>query len=321
MEPTSTQAVKADTTTQEPVVKRLRRGDVREDGMVFLAYASGCVDGKYWTTPEEFAATKAAEKVRQAKKQTDLYIKKATLPTKLRRGDLREDGMVFWAYAASCLNGEQWFTPDEFAAKKATEKAANKAKNAKRKVNLSTKKAALLTKLRRGDTREDGKIFWEYGPSYEDSEWWMTSEQFAAKKAKRNTRARERRATDPLYALKCRLRCRVYSALKNKGFKKNTKTALMLGCTYEDFKAYIESKFLPGMAWDTFLSDCHIDHLVPLDVADTEEDVYSLSHYTNLRPLWGPDNLAKNAKLPEEHELPDNLHPKVKEIWLTAQAR
>jgi len=34
--------------------------------------------------------------------------------------------------------------------------------------------------------------------------------------------------------------------------------------------------------------------------------------------MWGPDNITKSDTLPEEHELPDNLHPKVREIWLTA---
>ena len=95
----------------------------------------------------------------------------------------------------------------------------------------------------------------------------------------------------------------------------------MLGCSYAEFRDHIESKFLPSMTWETFLSDGHIDHHVPLDAATTEEDVYALNHYTNLRPMWGPENLAKNDTLPEEHELPDNLHPKVKEIYLTAKAR
>ena len=162
-------------------------------------------------------------------------------------------------------------------------------------------------------------VFWKYAPGCTDGEWWLTPEEFAAKKAKTSARARERRATDPLYALKGRLRNRVSASLKSKGFKKNTKTALMLGCTYEDFKTYIESKFLPGMSWANF-SGCHIDHVVPLDAADTEADVYALNHYTNLRPMWGPDNIAKSAKLPEKQELPDNLHPKVKEIWLTAKS-
>lgn len=364
MEQDSTQAVKAETTAQEPVVKRLRRGEVKEDGMVFWRYHPDFIGGECWKTPEQFAF----EKTKEAEKRADLAAKKSASPTKLRLGDVREDGRVFWCYGPSYENGEYWMPPEKFA--------DEKNKEAKRKAEFSVKRAASTTKLRRGDTREDGMVFWAHNPKYPEGERWLTSEKFTAKKAgeeqkraalfakkeaatvrfrpgdvredgmvflkyhanyingerwvtpeelkseraKTSARARERRATDPLYAIKGRVRCRVSRFLKSKGIKKNMKTEAMLGCTYEEFKAHIESKFLPGMSWANF-SDCHIDHLVPLDVANTEEDVYSLSHHTNLRPMWGPDNLAKNAKLPEEHELPINLHPKVKEIWLTAQAR
>jgi len=222
--------------------------------------------------------------------------------------------MIFWSYNPSCANGEHWLSPEKFAAKKATEKA----KKAKRKTELSAKKAALPAKLRCGDTRDDGMIFWSYNPSCANGEWWVTLEEFAAKKAKTSARARERRATDPLFALKDRLRARVSKSLKRKGFRKNTKTAAMLGCTYEEFRAHIERLFLPGMSWANF-SGCHIDHIVPLDAADTEAEVYALNHFTNLRPLWGPENQSKSDTSPEEHELPDNLHPKVREIYLTAK--
>ena len=310
MEQDSTQAVTPTSNTTSQPVKRLRRGDVREDGMVFWKYGPNYLNGEYWLTPEEFAAKKAALKAERAKRKAELSAKKASLPTKLRRGDTREDGMVFWGYHSSCANGEHWLTTEEFAAKK--------AKEVKKRAELSAKKAASPIKLRRGETRDDGMVFWSYAPSRANGEWWLIPEEFAAEKTKRNTRARERRATDPLFALKDRLRSRVSKSLKRKGFKKSTKTALMLGCTYEEFRAHIERLFLPGMSWANF-SDGHIDHIVPLDAADTEAEVYALNHYTNLRPMWGPDNITKSDTLPEEHELPDNLHPKVKEIWLTAK--
>ena len=309
MEQDSTQAVSADTTAQEPIVKRHKRGDVREDGKIFWKYGPSYANGEHWMAPEKYAAKKSANKAKQAKERADLSAKRAALPTKLRRGYVREDGKIFWQYGTSYANGEYWTTPEEFTAKS--------AKRAKKKADLSAKKAALTTKLRQGDTR-DGMIFWAYAASCANGEQWLTPEEFAAKKTKKNARNRERRATDPLFALKHRLRNRVSKSLKRKGFKKNTKTALLLGCSYEDFKAYTEARLPPDMTWETFLSDGHLDHIVPLDAADTEADVYSLNHFTNLRPMWGPDNLAKNATLPEEHELPANLHPKVREIWLTA---
>lgn len=298
-----TEAVKADTTAQTTVVKRLRRGDIREDGKIFWAYGKRYTNGEWWKTPEQFAA----EKAEYAKKKADLSAKKAALPIKLRRGDVRGDGMVFWTYGPGYPNGEWWMAPEQYA--------VEKARQAKKGADFSAKKASSPTKLRRGDTREDGMVFWCYSPNHANGERWMTPEQFTTEKVKTNARKRERRATDPLFALKCRLRTRVFKSLKRKGFKKNTKTAAMLGCSYEELKDYAEARLPPGMSWESFLSDGHLDHIVPLDAAKTEEDVYSLNHYTNLRPMWGPENLAKSAKLPAEHELPDNLHPKVREIW------
>lgn len=45
------------------------------------------------------------------------------------------------------------------------------------------------------------------------------------------------------------------------------------------------------------LKKVHIDHIIPLATAKTEEDVIKLCHYTNLQLLKGEDNLSKGDKL------------------------
>ncbi len=53
-----------------------------------------------------------------------------------------------------------------------------------------------------------------------------------------------------------------------------------------------------GMTWkNKEFYGWHIDHIVPLSSAKTEEDVYKLCHYTNLQPLWSKDNMSKGSKL------------------------
>ena len=52
------------------------------------------------------------------------------------------------------------------------------------------------------------------------------------------------------------------------------------------------------MSWDNYgLYGWHIDHIVPLSNAKTEDDFYKLCHYTNLQPLWSLDNLKKSNKI------------------------
>jgi hypothetical protein len=61
---------------------------------------------------------------------------------------------------------------------------------------------------------------------------------------------------------------------------------------------YMEKQFQPGMSFDNYGFDgWHIDHIVPLATAKTEEQVAKLNHYTNLQPLWAKDNMSKGAKI------------------------
>tara|TARA_R110001632_G_scaffold208036_1_gene332369 strand:- start:3 stop:635 length:633 start_codon:yes stop_codon:yes gene_type:complete len=117
-----------------------------------------------------------------------------------------------------------------------------------------------------------------------------------ANKDKRNEYRRQRRQSDPMYKLKCNLRQRAYSAFKNKGYSKDSKTQEMLGVDWEVCKAHIERQFTKGMSWDN-QGDWHIDHIIPLISANTEEELKKLCHYSNLQPLWAVDNVIKSAKI------------------------
>lgn len=43
----------------------------------------------------------------------------------------------------------------------------------------------------------------------------------------------------------------------------------------------------------------HLDHIKPISLATTEEEVIALNHYTNFQPLWAEDNLRKGNKYEE----------------------
>ena len=95
------------------------------------------------------------------------------------------------------------------------------------------------------------------------------------------------------------LRSRVNKAVKN-----NYKTGSAirdLGCSINELKEYLESRFQAGMTWDNY-GEWHIDHIVPLASFNLEnrEQLIKAYHYTNLQPLWARDNLSKGAKIIEK---------------------
>ena len=88
----------------------------------------------------------------------------------------------------------------------------------------------------------------------------------------------------------------IYHAMKNGGFKKTSKTAEYLCCTYEFFMIYIENQFQEGMNWDNY-GEWEYDHIYPISKAIDEEHFRKLSHYTNFQPLWKTDNRKKSNKI------------------------
>ena len=71
----------------------------------------------------------------------------------------------------------------------------------------------------------------------------------------------------------------------------------ILGCSVSQLKLHFENYFKEGMNWDNYGSHWHVDHHKPLYFAKTIEQVEKLNHYSNLRPLWGEENLKKSNKL------------------------
>jgi hypothetical protein len=116
-------------------------------------------------------------------------------------------------------------------------------------------------------------------------------------KEKRNEYTRNRKLTDPVFKLKHLMNSRLRIFLKSKNLQKYNKTFAIVGCTPQELKIHIESKFLYGMSWDN-QGEWHIDHVIPLSSGKSEEEIIKLCHYTNLQPLWAIDNMKKGSKLP-----------------------
>ena len=85
----------------------------------------------------------------------------------------------------------------------------------------------------------------------------------------------------------------------NGKFVKKNKTQEILGCSFEFFLNFISSQFKDGMSLER-LSEIHLDHIIPISSAKTEEEVIKLNHYTNFQPLWASDNFKKGDKIIEK---------------------
>ena len=90
--------------------------------------------------------------------------------------------------------------------------------------------------------------------------------------------------------LKRNLRSRLNKAVK--GNYKNTSAVKDLGCSVEELKIHLESKFRLGMTWNNY-GLWQIDHIVPLALVKNELELKKACHYSNLQPLWASDNLNK----------------------------
>jgi hypothetical protein len=102
---------------------------------------------------------------------------------------------------------------------------------------------------------------------------------------------------DYVYKFKHNLRTLILGSFKRNSnqFKKDSKTETILGCTIEEFRVYIQSLFLKGMALENH-GEWHLDHIIPLASATSEEEIIKLNHYTNFQPLWAKDNLSKGCR-------------------------
>lgn len=110
-------------------------------------------------------------------------------------------------------------------------------------------------------------------------------------------RHKEQLIKNPIFKLKKNIRTLIGDAFRRNKHKKTSKTIEILGCSFEEFKHYIESKFESWMTWDNkglYNGDLNygwdFDHIIPISSASTIEEILKLSHYTNFQPMCSYKN-------------------------------
>jgi hypothetical protein len=125
---------------------------------------------------------------------------------------------------------------------------------------------------------------------------------------------KERRKTDFLFRLRGNISANIKESLKKQGYSKKTKTYNILKC---DFNFFIE--FLNGVASNGYtygVGNLHLDHVIPISLAETEDELILLNHYSNYQLLSADENLAKSnryvnptnlKRVLEHHPNPDKI--------------
>jgi hypothetical protein len=150
----------------------------------------------------------------------------------------------------------------------------------------------------RASCRNKTEAFKSYKHSYVRSAAHNTPE----KKKQRADYIRVRRAENPCVRMAHVLRARMRCAMQRQSTRKNSKSRSLLGCTFEQFRAYIEVQFVEGMAWSNYGTAWEIDHKTPISAFDLSQPDQQKAafRFTNCQPLWTTENRAKSDRITEE---------------------
>jgi hypothetical protein len=179
-----------------------------------------------------------------------------------------------------------------YEANKEKAKAYYKANKEKAKIYYDTNKEKINKKNKDYKLENKEKI-------KEDRKIYIDNNREKINETNRNY-ALNKRKTNPVVKLKHNIRSLIRMTINNKGYQKLTKTEIILGCTFDDFKTHIESLWQPWMNWDNYGNPkdgifepnktWDYDHIQPMKEGLTELEVIKLNHYTNIQPLCSYHN-------------------------------
>ena len=108
---------------------------------------------------------------------------------------------------------------------------------------------------------------------------------------------KQRIAKDPLYKFKKQIRNAIRFSFKRHKFDKSGHTAEIVGCDIDTLVEHLKETYRQnyGIEWNG-KDTVHIDHIIPLATAKTEDEILELCHYTNLQMLTPEDNMKKGDK-------------------------
>lgn len=166
----------------------------------------------------------------------------------------------------------------------------NKCRECERKQNNEYNRE----KYNNGGKEIDKKYHDEHKEFYRE----YNKKYYQAHKEKINKKRKEKKWNDRTFYLTINVRKSILNSFGRKSYKKPNKTEKITGLKNEQMTKYLLKTFKNryGYEWNG-VEPVHIDHIIPLATAKTEEEVMLLCNYKNLQLLKAEDNLKKGAKL------------------------
>ena len=226
----------------------------------------------------------------------------------LTRGIRREDGMVFWGFCGKNPDGtpfEYWVTEQVFEKnlKKSSERlkkryASNKQEYLRQQREYRVKNADAIRERRRLYRQKNA------------AKIKLAKQKYGVENRDKIAKAlADRRANNPIVRMANSMRRSIRRYL-DAGQKGEMSSFEIIGCSKDDLRKHLESKFRDEMTWQNYGKHWHIDHIVPLISAKSSDEIKRLCHWTNLQPLTAFENISKGSKRhPVKAHLALTSHP------------
>jgi hypothetical protein len=116
------------------------------------------------------------------------------------------------------------------------------------------------------------------------------AEYFRASKAKRRR--------NPVYRLNASIGTQIRNAIGDR--KGGRRWESIVGYTLDELLAHIQRQFMPGMTWENYGAEWHVDHIVAqaeFELCEANDaTVRACWALTNLRPMWARANMSKGKR-------------------------
>lgn len=144
------------------------------------------------------------------------------------------------------------------------------------------------------------------------------AQRYSERRAKVNERKKDRLCNDPGY----RAVANADNAMRRAFASEGGLLEQRVGCSAEWFQEWIEFQFSGAMAPNNYRSVWTYDHVIPKDAFDFRDpaQVQACNHWSNWRPVLGPENSVKGKKrdpaLEESHAMLAYIFQLIQEAWL-----